>query len=643
MNRNIVTKVFVALGVIAGLAGALDAARVDEIAAWLPERPAAAGARIGDRAAWDRLAALPSAAGRIRAAEKALAAPIPELTDEMFLDYSRTGSRVRFEKAYKERTTTLVDLLLGECLENRGRFIPGIVARVKAIASERSWVVPAHDGRLRSFNGAPHVDLGCANRAVKFAFVYDWLRDVLPQDVRALMLAECDRRAFQPFLATCRNPDAEMRRTSHRWYEGSNNWNAVCNSGVVRAALAMVEDRRLRAEFVASAEHTVPFYLRGFTPDGYCSEGIGYWNYGFSRHLYLGLAVRAATGGKVDLLADPRHRATVEYAYGYRLEGWKSPRIADGVGNPGSLVLALARQLFPEIGCRRSVHVDLLEGDVDAISLRAFGQEPPPTYSDGRDELPVRTWFPDAQVLISRGSWPSRNANLSVAVKGGHNAEFHNHNDVGSYTVVLDGMEMCGDPGGEVYTKRTFSSRRYESKMLSSYGHPVPVVGGKLQKTGRAAAAKVLRAEFSDAQDVIALDLTAAYSVPSLRSLVRTLTFDRENATVTVADAAAFSEPTAFEVPVVTYRAYARDKDPGRFALRRTAGKRRGHDMTVDVKASAPVDFRDEKITNPGRADVTRLGFAFHEPVTNATFTVVYAAGAEARLRRRPWSERRKR
>lgn len=40
MNRNIVTKVFVALGVIVGLAGALDAARVDEIAAWLPERPA---------------------------------------------------------------------------------------------------------------------------------------------------------------------------------------------------------------------------------------------------------------------------------------------------------------------------------------------------------------------------------------------------------------------------------------------------------------------------------------------------------------------------------------------------------------------------------------------------------------------------
>ena len=50
----------------ASSAFALDSARIDEIAAWLPEKPAATGARIGDRAAWDRLAALPSAADRIR-------------------------------------------------------------------------------------------------------------------------------------------------------------------------------------------------------------------------------------------------------------------------------------------------------------------------------------------------------------------------------------------------------------------------------------------------------------------------------------------------------------------------------------------------------------------------------------------------
>ena len=35
--------------------------RTDEIAQWLPAEPKADGARIGDRAAWGRLAAMPEA------------------------------------------------------------------------------------------------------------------------------------------------------------------------------------------------------------------------------------------------------------------------------------------------------------------------------------------------------------------------------------------------------------------------------------------------------------------------------------------------------------------------------------------------------------------------------------------------------
>jgi len=32
--------------------------------------------------------------------------------------------------------------------------------------------------------------------------------------------------------------------------------------------------------FAAAAEKYVENFLAGFTPDGYCSEGLGYWNYG---------------------------------------------------------------------------------------------------------------------------------------------------------------------------------------------------------------------------------------------------------------------------------------------------------------------------------------------------------------------------
>jgi hypothetical protein len=43
---------------------------------------------------------------------------------------------------------------------------------------------------------------------------------------------------------------------------------------VTGTALAQVEERRERAEFVAAAEKYCRNFLRGFTPDGYCSEGL---------------------------------------------------------------------------------------------------------------------------------------------------------------------------------------------------------------------------------------------------------------------------------------------------------------------------------------------------------------------------------
>ena len=615
---------------IAVSAGAYTDARVNEITGWLPERPAAPGARIGDRAAWGRLAALPSAARHIRAAEKALAEPIPELTDDLYMEFSRSGNRSRYRKLYDMRYFALANLLLGECLENKGRFLPAIVARIEAICSERSWNYPAHDKQLLSFNGSPHVDVGSARLTAYLSLAYDWLRDVLPPETKARLLAECDRRSFQPYLATCRNfsPKDSVMARRNWWYHAENNWNSACNSGVVRAALAMVEDRRLRAEFVAAAEEAVPYAMRGYLSDGYCTEGMGYWNYGYGNLLMMGLAVRGATGGKVDFFADPKHRAVMAFPYRNRLMGWKSPHFADYAADPSIPLLALESQVFPDLTCRAVDALDPLADDggwphshLTEVALRAFGQMPSAGARPGLDALPPRDWFPEGQVFIARGEWPARTMRLAIAIKGGHNGELHNHNDVGSYMVMLDGDEMCGDPGPEVYRAQTFSKDRYLSKVLNSYGHPVPVVGGRLQETGPSAAAKIVRTGFTDDRDEIVIDLTAAYSVPTLRSLVRTMSFDRVNATISITDAATFSEPTAFEVPVITYRAYEKSADATHFALRKKKGLRT---LGMDVRASAPVTFRDETIENKPRPDVTRLAFSFAQPVTNATLTIKY-------------------
>lgn len=611
-----------ALGLLAlplACCATVSPARIDEIAAWLPERPAADGARITDRAAWDRLAATPHGAREVKAAAALLSRPVPDAPDAEYLEFSQNGNRSRYQTSLFRRMGGFRRLVVAESLEDRGRFIPKIADYVDAFAAQRSWTLPAHDGTLTCFNGAPHVDLVSGELSLTLAFCSDWLGDRLPAATRAKIRAEVERRTFRPHLDHARGV---RKIPGHWWLHAGNNWNSVCNACVVRAALALVEDRRLRAEFVAIAEASVPFALKGYTDDGYCSEGMGYWNYGWGHHLQMGLSVRAATGGRVDLFADPKCKTVMRYAYGFQILNGQSPHFADGGGNADAANLALGRQIWPDLVNTAALKNPAFSGHPAVFSLRAFGQEPAPV-APTLDILPPRSWFPDAQVLLARARHPEQTLTFGVGFKGGHNAELHNHNDIGSYYVMLDGVEMTGDPGGEVYTRRTFSKDRYVSKVLNSYGHPVPVVGGQLQRTGRRAAAKVLRASFTDAKDEVAIEYAAAYAVPALKSLVRTLAFDRVRNVLTVSDRIVCTAPTAFEVPVITYRTWRKNAAATAFTFDKSATTQRKLEMAV--AASAPVRFREERIENPSRPDVQRLAFAFEAPVTEATFTTTFS------------------
>jgi hypothetical protein len=72
-------------------------------------------------------------------------------------------------------------------------------------------------------------------------------------------------------------------------------------------------------------------------------------------------------------------------------------------------------------------------------------------------------------------------------------------------------MVIC-DPGGEVYTARTFGARRYDSAVLSSYGHAVPVIAGRYS-AGRRGGSCRIRADFREEEDTLVLDLRSAYPV----------------------------------------------------------------------------------------------------------------------------------
>jgi hypothetical protein len=239
----------------------------------------------------------------------------------------------------------------------------------------------------------------------------------------------------------------------------------------------------------------------------------------------------------------------------------------------------------------------------------------PSSHSGGPSQREARTWFDTSGILIGR---PGRSTNclLGVALKGGHNAEHHNHNDVGSYVVVAGKSALLLDPGSEIYTARTFSLRRYESKILNSFGHPVPLVAGQLQIKGVDACAKVLRTEFTDETDTLVFDIHHAYAVETLVQLTRTFTYSRiGKGSLTVTDEVAFSEPQTFGTALITMDAWQAAPDNKSFVV----GKENA--LRVDIHAEG-ADFTlvSEIIDEDVRATTKpiRVGIDLVTPVKKA-------------------------
>ena len=599
----------------------IDENRIKEILPLLSEKPAGFGLPINRREAWDKLAEKDSFKRIISDAEELVERPVPEQPDDLYLDFSRTGNRTRWQRVSGRRRRRVSTLALAECLENQGRFLPAFEEIVRILCSERTWVMPAHDRDLTNFHGKSiDIDLGSSTLAWSLGTADYLLADKLSPETHRLIRDNLERRIFQPY----RNM-VSGKRKKNWWMTGTNNWNAVCLAGVTGAALAVIDSAEDRALFITAAEHYSKNFLKGFTDDGYCSEGLGYWNYGFGYYIMLSEAIYQATGGRVDILQNDKVKQAA--AFGSRIEiiNGVYPAFADCSirAEPSSRLMYFISRRFG-LGLRDwqqynpvSASGSLYQSMMYSFPNSASRKPPAQNASQGPG---IRSWFEEAGILICR---PSANSGsqFAVALKGGHNNEHHNHNDVGSFVVALDDKPLLLDPGGEVYTARTFSSRRYESNVLNSCGHPVPLVNGKLQQTGRQARGRVVRDEFTEDSDTLVLDISSAYDVPELDTLQRKFVYSRQGSgSLTVTDEVAFSAPCNFGTALITFDDWQQRSDSSLLV--------RDQDKTLRVEIhvkGAAFKIQAETIEEDlsGRKLPTRLGINLTEPVSRAVVTLV--------------------
>ena len=231
----------------------------------------------------------------------------------------------------------------------------------------------------------------------------------------------------------------------------------------------------------------------------------------------------------------------------------------------------------------------------------------------------LRSFFESSNVLVVRPAKKS-SLNMGAVFKGGSNGEEHNHNDVGSYTIVVNDKNICGDPGSIPYTANIFKKEfRYTYKTIGSYGHPVPLVAGKEQITGKEAKAELISKNFSDNIDEMVIDISSAYDEPTLDKLERIFVYDRTGkGSIIITDYFAFSTDNKFETAIVTHGEW---KQLDANTIRLKMGKEY---LYIKFTGSEPLVLKHETI-NEGGGAYTRLGIKLNKKVKEGSITMEFS------------------
>ena len=455
---------------------------------------------------------------------------MPQLTEKLFSTYERTDNRLEYEKVYFKRRKFLTVYAMLAIMYGNQSDISRLEEVIEAICAEECWALPAHVDRSKR-EWQKVIDLFAAETAFSLAEITSILGDKLSVSVCEQVCHEIFRRVLNPFM------ESEF---PYSWWETSKmNWCAVCCGSVGAAAIwLMKKDREKLDKLLKRINTSIMNYIEGFSDDGACLEGLGYYTYGMNFFAAYADLMYKYSDGTIDLFEsakmkeialfqqrcfltegitvsfsdsqqDERYRAGLTAYLSKRYSGIEFPDVslaADLESDPCYRYILLSRDYF------------WTKHSIDVIDLK----------SEWHTFLPYAQW-----------SVYKSNNGCVLAAKGGHNDEPHNHNDVGSFIYACDGESVLDDLGAGEYTKNYFNENRYENICCRSLGHNVPLIDGKEQYAG----AEYKASRFvSDDDGKTEIDIETAYGLGKEDKITRRFLFERDSGTCIVIDSFILSE-----------------------------------------------------------------------------------------------------
>lgn len=449
---------------------------------------------------------------------------IPGLTPELFSLFARTGSRLEYERVYFERRRRLNTYVFLSLLEpEKPQHLERLEDILCGICGESTWCLPAHLPREHQSAEIDRcIDLFSAETGFALSEISLLLGERLPPALRLRIRQEVERRLIRPFLT----------EGPYEWETARHNWAAVCAGSIGAAALLSLDNPVILTDILLKTESSMRCYLEGFGEDGACLEGLGYWNYGFGYFTYYSDLLRSRSGGKLDWFGNEKVQSIACFQQKCFIDGALVANFSDSLPRM-SVHMGLSHYLAevypgeaerPPSALRAPYTEDHCSRFAPALRNLLWTKPGPEKAA----WTAASSYLPDAAWLVSRHvPEAGQSGTFGFAAKGGHNAEPHNHNDLGQFILTGQGEIYAADLGSGEYTVDYFGAGRYEYDCNGSQGHAVPVIDGRNQPAGRQFSSVVLHAS-TGGTDELTLDLTRAYQSEGLKSFIRSFVWHKE-------------------------------------------------------------------------------------------------------------------
>lgn len=302
--------------------------------------------------------------------------------------------------------------------------------------------------------------LDCATISAGVALGYDWLYDVIPEDSHKIILEKIYNYGLKA--------GETYETVKNCGFKRNNNWNSVCNAGMVIAALCV------RNEYPTAATHalqrardTNPALLKMMAPGGCYIEGPSYWVYGNNWEVVMIEAMKEVLGNDYGLSEYPGFKESARWMNFMTAPSGKSFNFSDsGTARDASELCSVwfaANANDPSLFYLDNILMNELAGKDNPADIFSYQFRPVFISLASRMDLsvpcpPQETFWENSAsadnqpMFVYRGGW-TRSDDAYLAMKGGKANSSHGHMDAGSFIYENNGIRWSIDLGMQDYTK----------------------------------------------------------------------------------------------------------------------------------------------------------------------------------------------